>query len=131
MSDKTTLLRVFNKHFFEFLEDIASIVTDNSEILNAVSSCNMLKRVNPTAIIKAWYTYVYCKYKNVIEDGNISFFFEKDYSSDLESVNNANEIINIIDKIREPIKNMSESNQSHTIKYIQNLSKISHLYSEQ
>jgi hypothetical protein len=131
MSDKTTLLRVFNKHFFEFLEDIASIVTDNSEIMNAVSSCNMLKRVNPTAIIKAWYTHVYCKYKNVIEDGNISFFFEKDYSSDLESVNNANEIMNIIDKIREPIKNMSKGNQSHTIKYIQNLSKISQLYSEQ
>jgi hypothetical protein len=37
----------------------------------------------------------------------------------------ANEIMKMIDKIREPIKSMGESNLAHTTKYIQNLSKLS------
>jgi hypothetical protein len=84
--------------------------------------------MNPTMIAKSWYTFVYQPYKGVIESGDISFFFDKDYKSDLTTVKNANEIMKMIDKIREPIKSMGESNLAHTTKYIQNLSKLSHHY---
>ena len=130
MNNKTTILRAFNTHFFDFMDDVISIYPDNNEISSARVSFDTIKRANPTAIVKVWYTFVYSPYKTVIDQGNISFFFEKDYSSDLVTVANANEIMNIIDKIRGPIKSMNESNLAHTTKYIQNLSKLSVAYNE-
>jgi len=128
MADRTTILRSFNTHFFDFLNDIILIVPDSTDLAVAKTSFDTIKRANPTAIIKAWNTYVYTPYADVIDSGNISFFFEKDYKSDLVNLANSNEIVKIIDKIREPIRNMSDVNQAHSQKYIQNLSKLSQLY---
>ena len=128
MADKSTLLRAFNTHFFEFLDDIIRIIPENRDISVAKTSFETIKRANPTIILKVWYQYVYSPYKDVIEQGNISFFFEKDYGSDLANLNNAGEIMKTIDKIRQPIKEMSDENKAHSTKYIQNLSKLSMTY---
>ena len=126
--DKTTTLRAFNKHFFDFLDDIISIYPEKKEIINAKSSFEIIKRANPTAIIKAWNKHVYNKYRGVIDDGDITFFFEKDYSKDLEKLSNAEKIMNTINNIREPISQMNDTNKGHCAKYIQNLSKLSTIY---
>jgi hypothetical protein len=128
MADKSTILRAFNTHFFDFLDDIIRIIPDNRDISVAKTSFETIKRANPTIILKVWYQYVYSPYKDVIEQGNISFFFEKDYGTDLANLNNANEIMKTIDKIRQPIKEMSDENKAHSTKYIQNLSKLSMTY---
>jgi hypothetical protein len=128
MADKSTILRAFNTHFFEFLDDIIRIIPDNRDISVAKTSFETIKRANPTIILKVWHQFVYSPYKDVIEEGNISFFFEKDYGSDLANLNNAGEIMKTIDKIRQPIKEMSDENKAHSTKYIQNLSKLSMTY---
>jgi len=125
MTDKSTVLRAFNKHFFEFIDDIITILPDEPEIVKAKVSFENIKKMNPTLICKTWFKVVYSPYKEVIDQGDISFFFEKDYASDLSNVPNAAEIMSIIDKIRMPIKSMDEINQGHCTKYIQNLSKLS------
>lgn len=128
MTDKTTLLRAFNTHFLEFLEDISAIFPQNEDISSAKTSFEFIKRVNPSAVIKAWYKYVYEPYNEIINAGDIRFFFDKDYKDDVSILDNANEIMRIIDMLREPIRTMSEGNQEKTMKYIQNLSKLSFLY---
>jgi hypothetical protein len=128
MEKKTTLNRAFNTLFFNFLEDIISIYPDNTEICVAKTSFETFKKLNPTIIIKAWHSYVYVPYKDIIASGNITFFFEKNYQEDLQYLANSNEIIKVIDKIREPIRNMDEVNQRHSMKYIQNLCKLSDSY---
>lgn len=130
MTDKTTLLRAFNSHFFEFLNDIISIFPDNTDLPTSKMSFDMIKRANPTAIIKAWYKFVYIPYNQVIEEGDISFFFEKDYAGDLAHLNNSENIMTMIDSLRGPVKQMSDINKAHSMKYIQNLSKLSSMYSE-
>jgi len=130
MTDKSTTLRAFNKHFFDFLDDIISIFPDKKEIINAKSSFEIIKRANPTAIVKAWNKHVYNEYKHVIDAGDITFFFEKDYSKDLEEVSNAEIIMTTINSIREPIRQMNDTNKGHCAKYIQNLSKLSTIYIE-
>jgi hypothetical protein len=125
MTDKSTVLRAFNKHFFEFIDDIVTILPDEPEIVKAKASFENIKKMNPTLICKTWFKVVYSPYKEVIDQGDISFFFEKDYASDLSNVPNAAEIMSIIDKIRMPIKSMDEVNRGHCTKYIQNLSKLS------
>ena len=98
MSDKSTLLRAFNSQFFDFLKDIITIFPDNQDIKLANTSFETIKKANPTLILKAWYSYVYYPYRDVIDVGNIEFFFDKDYGSDLSIVPNASEIMKMIDK---------------------------------
>jgi hypothetical protein len=130
MTDKSTLLRAFNNHFFDFLVDIITIVPDNDDIPAARNSFGTIKKANPTAIVKAWYKFIYSRYNEVIKNGDITFFFDKDYSEDINHLSNAENVMNIIDTIRTPIREMSDVNRGHTMKYIQNLTELSRLYSE-
>lgn len=128
MSDKTTILRAFNTHFFEFIDDILRIFPENRELKDTKTAFELFKKFNPTSIIKAWQTFVYTPYKDVIDSGNIEFFFNKDYSQDLTIFANAGEIMKTIDVLREPIRNMVPENKNHCMNYIKNLCKLSSMY---
>ena len=79
-------------------------------------------------IIKIWKTYIVDNYDSQIENGDISFFIDKDYSGDLQEMESAGKILDGINRLRNPIKQMGEDNQKIAMKYIQNLSKIAKLY---
>jgi len=128
--DKSTLLQGFNSHFFDFIDDIISVFPDNKILAKSRISFETIKRANPTIIIKAWYKFVYLPYKDIIAAGNIQFIYEKDFTEDLAELNNADKIMKSIDTLREPIRNMSDANKQHTMKYIQNLSDLSIMYAE-
>lgn len=128
MTDKSTVLKTFNAHFFEFLDDIIRIFPENNDIATARKSFDTIKRANPTIIIKVWGNYVYTPYKEVIDQGNIDFFFDKDYGSDLGSIANGKEVMRIIDTLRDPLRSMDVVNKQHSAKYLLNLSKLSALY---
>jgi hypothetical protein len=129
-NQKTTLLRAFNNHFFDFLNDIIDIFPENEEIKSSKESFESIKRMNPSAIIKVWNSYIYNTYKTQIDNGDIEFFFDKDYANDLSGLQNIGDITQIIDSIRNPLKSMSDANKLHSAKYIQNLSKLSVGYAE-
>jgi hypothetical protein len=128
MTDKTTILKAFNTHFFDFLNDIIGIIKENEDIIYAKSSFETVKRANPTAILKSWFSFVYLPYKDIIDSGNVDFICQKDFRNDIADFSNQEEILNSINKIREPIKNMNDVNKQHSMKYIQNLSKLSLAY---
>lgn len=129
-SDKSVVLKTFNKHFFDFLDELIHIYPDNVEMLTGRETFQTFKKLNPTSIIKAWYSYIYQPYKVVIDAGDIDFFMEKDYTLDLNhpDVKNTKTILEMIDNVRIPIKNLSSPNRIHATKYIQNLSKLSLAY---
>ena len=129
MADKKTLSAGFNKHLLDFLDDVIRVYPDNKDIVKAKTSFETIKKMNPALIVKAWYQKVYTPYQSVIDSGDITFFFDKDYSQDLQSVSNAGEIMAMIDKLREPVRNMDDANKGHCMKYIQGLSKLSLVYS--
>ena len=128
MTDKSSILKAFNTHFFEFVEDIINIFPENNDIKDSKTALEFFKKANPTSILKAWNFFVYTPYREVINQGNIEFFFDKDYKNDLTYMSNANEIVKVIDTLREPVKNMGDANKEHTMKYIQNISKLSDMY---
>ena len=128
MNDKSTVSKAFNNHFFEFIQDVINIFPENEDLKITKTSLEFIRKANPTCIVKAWEYFVHEKYKGVIDKGDITFFFEKDYNNDLTYMSNAGEIMKSIDKIREPVRNMSDESKSHTMKYIQNLSKLSGVY---
>jgi hypothetical protein len=130
MSDRTTIMRAFNNHFIELLDDIISIYPENVEILTAKKSFETFRKMNPVVIIKAWHLYVYLPYSKYIEEGDLSFFFDKDYSSDLDSVANQDEVLKMIERVRTPFKQLSETDKEQTKKYLKNLNKLAVAYSQ-
>ena len=128
MADKSTLLKAFNTLFFGFLDDIISIFQDDGDIKAAKTAFELFRKGNPTIIIKVWYSYVCVPYAERIAAGNLDFFIDKDYSTDLNILSNSREIIKTIDKIREPIRNMTEENRKHSLDYIQKLSLLANGY---
>ena len=129
-NDKTLLMNAFNAQLFEFFDDIECIFTEDTSVKKAKNALLIIKKLNPSLIIKIWYVYIYSKYKTEIDNNNIEFFIDKDYKNDLENMNKSDDIVKNIDKIREPIKNMSKENQEKSFKYIKNLCILSKLYTE-
>lgn len=121
----TNLVTVFNDHFAEFVGDIQSVFPEDLDILTAKNSLLAIRKANPKLLVKIWIKYVYTPYKEQIEAGNITFFITKDYSTDLVKNDNADKIMEAINRLRNPIKEMSSESQAKSMKYIQNLSKLS------
>jgi len=120
----SNILSAFNDHFMDFVSDIQSVFPNDVDILTAKNSLLAIRKANPKMIVKIWNSCIVNKYKNEIEAGNISFFINKDYSEDVSEAQNSDKIMEIIDNFREPIRQMSPENQSKTMKYIQNLTKL-------
>lgn len=126
-----SLVSAFNSHLVDFFEDIQSIFPDNVDILTGKNSILAFKKVNPALIIRIWATYIASVYSEQIENNDISFFIGKDYKDDLVYTSNAENIMAIINRIREPISRMNPQDQIKTMKYIKNLSKLSMMYVSQ
>jgi len=123
----SSILSAFNDHFAEFVDDVHNVFPEDPNILSAKNSLITIRKANPKMIVKIWCTYVVGKYKNEIEAGNLDFFMNKDYSSDIAVSQYSDKITESIDRLREPIRNMTPENQEKTIKYIQNLTKLASL----
>jgi len=120
----TNFLTVFNDHFAEFINDIQSVFPDDVDILTAKNSLLAVRKANPKLLVRIWLKYVVMPYQSEIESGNLDFFVEKDYATDLSRSGNSDKIMEAIDRLRNPVKQMSPDEQGKTMKYIQNLSKL-------
>jgi len=129
-SDKSILLTAFNTQFYDFLDDIENVFMKDNGIKRAKNALVLIKKVNPALIIKLWYKYIVVNYESEIDSNNINFFIEKDYKNDLRYLKSSDDIMTHIDSLREPVRNMGESNQKKSFMYIKNLCILSRLYSE-
>ena len=77
MADKSTLMRSFNTHFVEMMSDINSLYPNNSELKSGLNSFEMVKNLNPSLVIKAWFSKVVTPYHDIIKTGDISFFAKR------------------------------------------------------
>jgi len=118
------ILAAFNDHFVDFVTDIHNVFPDDVDVLTAKNSLLTIRKLNPKMIVKIWNTFIVGKYKKEIEDGDLSFFIDKDYTDDVSSVQNSDKIVESINRLRNPVKQMSIQNQTKVMKYIQNLTKL-------
>jgi hypothetical protein len=128
MSKSSSILTVFNDHFIEFVSDIHSVFPDDVDILSAKNAFITIRKINPKLTIWGWEYYVVSKYRHSIDKGNIEFFLEKDYLDDVSDRKDAKRIMDAINRLREPVKMMSEENRAKVMVYIQNLTKLMDLY---
>jgi hypothetical protein len=123
----SNILTAFNDHFAEFINDVHLVFPQDADILSAKNALLAIRKANPKMIVKIWNSFIVGKYKGEIEAGNLDFFMNKDYSNDIANSNNSDKIMESIDRLRGPIKNMSTENQVKVMKYIQNLTRLSEM----
>ena len=128
MSDKAIVMKAFLNQFTEFVEDVHSVFPDNADIDSAKTALFLIKKTNPRVLMNAWATYIVGPYTDKIERGDIGFFLEKDYTQDLEYMGNA--VMQKVDALRGPVRDMGADNQAKSMKYIQNLTKLARLHGE-
>ena len=121
------ILTAFNDHFMDFVNDIQTVFPNDADILTAKNALVAVRKANPKMIVKIWNTFIVGKYKGEIEAGNLDFFINKDYSSDVSAAANSDKIMDSINRLREPIKNMTAENQTKVMRYILNLTKLAEL----
>lgn len=123
-----SILTAFNNHFEEFLNDVVKVFPDDMEIATAATALGKLRKANPRLIIMTFKEHVKAPYGFQIDEGNLDFFLEKDYTQDVEGSAQANAILDKIDKIKDPIRNMDHEEKAKVLKYMQNLCKLCELY---
>jgi hypothetical protein len=118
------ILTAFNDHFIDFVTDVQNVFPDDPDILATKNALIAIRKANPKMIVKIWNKFIVGKYKPEIEAGNIDFFISKDYSHDVSAASNSDKIMETINRLREPIRQMTPESQAKTMKYIQNLTKL-------
>lgn len=131
--DKSTLLKAFNSQFEEFLEDIVILFPENREIKTSKTALSMMKQANPKMVLSVWYRYIFVKYADKIEEENIDYFLEKDYTEDVakleeRSGGSGTSVIESINKIKGPLRELDEENTSKCLQYLKNLNNLSNMY---
>ncbi len=119
------LVKIFNEIFFNFVNLISKTFPNDLDITIAKNKLYAIKKINPKMFIKIWKKHITDKYRDSIKEGNIDYFIEKNYSDDLNKVNNSERVMKSINRLREPIKKMDKSRQDMAMLFIQDLSKIS------
>ncbi len=122
-----SVLKAFNSHLEEFIRDVSLVFPNDLDIRVAKTTISTLIKLNPSKLIKVWKKHI-CKYSEEISSGNIEYFLNKDYSEDIGGMEDADNISNVINKLRNPVREMGGENQAKAIKYIQNLNKLCLVY---
>ena len=130
MANKPILLKTFNKQLTEFIDDVSQIFPGEKDVIVLSTFMKTVMYGKPRAIIEVWYNYITLKYNKEIEDGEIEYFLNKDYSEDLQSSPGSSETLDTINKLRTTIKLAfdQKENREKTIKYMQNITKLANLY---
>lgn len=125
-----SIVKAFNSHFMEFIDDILTVVPDNKSLKTAKFYTNNIIKLNPILLIKGWKQWFATPYEIQINNGDFAFFMDKDYKDDvgISTQYNSSKVLDAIEPIRNAARQLSVPNQQKIIKYIQNLSKLSKMY---
>jgi hypothetical protein len=129
--NKSQIVTAFNAHFLEFVDDILRVFPNNAEIKQVRKTISKGLILLPKILIKLFKEHVVEIYRTQIESGDITFFVDNDYKNDVIRLgysDQAQSILETIDCLRAPVREMEPSNQANVIKYMQNLTKLSDMY---
>lgn len=121
-------LTAFNNQFNEFFDEIIKLFPSDVDIVNTKNSLQLMKKMNPRLIILCWKDFIAKPYGDEIEKGGMDYFISKDYSRDVEKMENSAKILEVIDRLRQPLSLLHDQDKETAMKYINNLTKLSLLY---
>lgn len=121
----SSVLKAFNNHLLEFVEDVIRIFPNNLDIKTGKTFIEGVKRVNPKKIITYWKDNILLLYETEIIQGDITFFVNKDYRNDIGT---EVQTLKVLEDIRVLVRDTTEENKEKAMKYLQNLTKLCKIY---
>ena len=121
----SSVLKAFNNHLLEFIEDVIRIFPENLDIKTGKTFIEGVKKVNPKKIITYWRDNILALYETEILEGDITFFVNKDYRNDIGT---EAQTLKVLEDIRGLVKETTQDNKDKAMKYLQNLTKLCKLY---
>ena len=121
----SSVLKAFNNHLLEFIEDVIRIFPGNLDIKTGKTFIEGVKRVNPKKIITYWRDNILALYEKEILEGDITFFVNKDYRNDIGT---EAQTLKVLEDIRVLVRETTKENKEKAMKYLQNLTKLCKLY---
>jgi len=121
----SSVLKAFNNHLLEFIEDVIRIFPNNLDIKTGKTFIEGVKRVNPKKIITYWKDNILLLYETEILEGDITFFVNKDYRNDIGT---EAQTLKVLEDIRVLVRDTTEENKEKAMKYLQNLTKLCKIY---
>lgn len=127
--NKTQLIDTFNNHFIEFLSDVERVFPDNTDITLARKTILKSNVLLPKLLLKLFTEYFVNVYSEQIDAGDLDFFVLNDYREKHGYKPDDDAwILNKIDCLREPIKNMKSDDKAKVVQYLQNLKKLAIMF---
>lgn len=129
--NKNQIVETFNSHFIEFIADIEKVFPNDSDITLARKSLSKTFVLLPKLLIKLFNESFVKIYSNEIESGDLNFFIENDYRTKHGyKVKDEAWVLEKIDCLREPVRNMTDEDKEKVIQYLKNLKKLSDMYND-
>jgi hypothetical protein len=125
--NNSLILSTFISQIDEYLDDISKTYSVDSRFERGRLYLEGIKKSNPRIVITTWKTMVTDKYADQIEAGDIEYFLNKDFTEDARG-NYTPTVDSVIQELRATVRRMSDENKAVSLKYIQNLCKLSKLY---
>tara|TARA_B100001758_G_scaffold171495_2_gene148402 strand:- start:7694 stop:8098 length:405 start_codon:yes stop_codon:yes gene_type:complete len=122
------VLTTFITELSNFIELLTTLLPDSKEIEQNKTYFISCKKMNPRAIIISWKTDIADHFKTQIENNDINFFANHNFQNDVFFKDYSSFIVKMLENLKHNINNLNNDNKTITMKYIQNLSKISNLY---
>ena len=126
--NKSTILKTFNSHLIEFINEVVKLMPEDLDLQTAATFMEGLKKINPRLVITTWNNWVVAEYRTEIEKGDFAFFEDKDYGRDMVGSKQEQKILQVIERIREDVRGMGDNNKQKSLKYMQNLTKLADIY---
>lgn len=126
--DRTSILRAFNEHFSEFMDDVIRVFPADNNLRACKVAIEQMRKANPKLLLTTFKQVFVNKYRQQISDDNIDFFITNDYSDDVGISSQPSMILEKINMLRKPVGEMDVGDKEKTIKYIKNLMKLSDMY---
>ena len=129
--DKKAYFSSFNRTYFELLKMMKEQVQDNKDFKRFYNQNLFVKRTNIKLLIRTWYENITYFYKEPIFRGNIQFFLDKDYSSDISEnrdFSNTYSIDTYIQYFKSVYESLDKKQVDTFVSKVQELTQLSNLY---
>ena len=128
----SNILNAFNDHLIELFNDLILVFPYDLDLKTSLNFIKLYRKLNPKLLIKVWRKYVVNEYKKEINNNNINYFLNKNYSHDIIKTEYNDEIVQkmmeVIMRLKKYVNQMNDHNKQKSLKYLQNLIKLSELY---
>lgn len=118
-----SIYKAFNNVFLSLLDDCIIVFPNDPEFKKYKKGAKLLDTFNPRKAAQVYKDYSFV-YREKINNKDERFFIQNDYS-DIQEVQEDNEIVKFIEKIKSCWLQLSDENKEKIWKYLQTLSILS------